>query len=142
MTIATESAWAGRKESRVKMKNSTVQTNSGVAVQSESEQKAELMDSAMAKDIARHHSYVSAIEEAWGSEPIPRAAQPVPLESAIELGYEVTEADYAATVQMLLEEAGWEPAQEFVFESRGWLAHAIDGGIEPWEVSQFVQLRY
>ena len=43
---------------------------------------------------------------------------------------------------MLLEEDGWEPAHEFVTESRVWLGNALDGGIEPWEVSRFVQSRY
>ena len=64
------------------------------------------------------------------------------LDCSLEHDFYPTEAEYGGTVQLLLEDEGWEPAQEFVLASRDWLANALDHGIEPSEVVQYVIAKY
>lgn len=95
----------------------------------------------MRADIARHRTYSAIIEEVWGPrvEPVTKSLL---LDSSLEHDFYPTEAEYGGTVQLLLEDEGWEPAQEFVLASRDWLANALDHGIEPSEVVQYVIAKY
>lgn len=68
--------------------------------------------------------------------------EPLLLDSALECDFCPTEAEYGGMVQLLLEDAAREPAQEFVLASRDWLANALDNGIEPAQVVQYVIEKY
>ena len=95
----------------------------------------------MRADIARLRNYSATIEGVWGPRVRP-ATESALLDSSLEHDFYPTEAEYGGTVQLLLEDEGWGPAQEFVLTSRDWLANALDHGIEPSQVVEYVIAKY
>jgi len=83
-----------------------------------------------------------AIELAWLTErePAPSPNRPA-LESEAELGFTLSESQFAAAVQDLLELSEIPDALEQVVGNRTTLSAYRDAGVEPWEVVQHILWR-
>jgi len=82
------------------------------------------------------------IELAWSVEPAPvPSPNRLPLESEAELGFTLSESQFAAGVQDLLELSEIPEASGHVIQNRTVLAAYRDAGAEPWEVVQHILLR-
>ena len=82
------------------------------------------------------------IELAWSTEPAPAPSPNRPaLEGEAELGFTLSEPQFAAAVQDLLELSEIPDALEQVIKNRTTLAAYRDAGVEPWEVVQHILSR-
>jgi len=82
------------------------------------------------------------IELAWLTEPGPAPSPNRPaLESEAELGFTLSESQFAAAVQDLLELSEIPDASGQVIRNRTTLSAYRDAGVEPWEVVQHILWR-
>jgi len=82
------------------------------------------------------------IELAWLAEPAPAPSANRPaLESEAELGFTLSESQFAAAVQDLLELSEIPDASGQVIRNRTTLSAYRDAGADPWEVVQHLLFR-